>query len=89
MDALYMLTTIIHLEGEWAFAHSFSAKSVSESQNISAYKARKHLKELRELGMIQRQGNLYMFTHEGWDITHNIIRASQKYSMFGKAGKNE
>ena len=82
MEAIKMLCSLIHLVGQDAFAFSFSAKSLAEDLNMSVYSTRKHLKVLREYGVVQRSGNRYMFTWEGWDIAKLTIKASQKYNMF-------
>ena len=84
MEAIQMLCSYIHLEGVGAFAYSFSAKSLSEDLNMSVYSTRKHLRSLREYGIVQRSGNRYMFTWEGWSIANMTIKASQKYAMFSE-----
>jgi len=82
MEAIQILCTMLHLMGDSAFGFSFSAKSVAEEQNFSLYQCRKHLKSLREYGLIYRMGNRYMFTNDGYCIAKDIIRASQRVHKF-------
>lgn len=89
MDAIQILITQIHLEGEWAFVYSFSAKSISEAQDMSRYKASKLLKALREYGLIHRNGNRYMFTIAGWNIAHDVIRAAGSVTSFKGGVSND
>lgn len=82
MQSVQILCTMIHLAGESAFGFSFSASSVSKEQKITIYQARKCLKELREYGFIYRMGNRYMFTNDGYCITKDIIKMSQRVTKY-------
>jgi DNA-binding IclR family transcriptional regulator len=82
MQAILILTTLIHSEGEGAFAYSFSAASIAEEQSMTVYKARKLLKELREFGLIYRMGNRYMFTMGGWNIAHDVIASAKRVTKY-------
>lgn len=82
MQAILILTTIIHSVGQDAFAYSFSAASIAEEQNMTVYKARKLLKELREFGLIYRMGNRYMFTMSGWNIAHDVIASANRVTKY-------
>jgi len=82
MDALLILTTIIHMAGQDAFAFSFSAKSISEDQKITVYNARKNLKILCDFGLVYRQANRYMFTMGGWNIANDVIAAANRVTKY-------
>jgi predicted transcriptional regulator len=83
MEAIQVLCTKILLEGKGAFAWSFSAKSIAHDQNMTVYKARQHMKALREYGLIHRTGNVYMFTMSGYNIAHDVINASRQVAKNG------
>jgi len=85
MEAIQVLCTKIHLEGKSSFVRLFSAKSISEDQNMSIYTARKLLKALRDYGLIYRIGNRYMMTTHGYNIAIDVIRAAQSVQKFQPA----
>lgn len=77
MKALMFLREYPSLIGEDSFWLFFSALKIAEHFNISIYKARLLVAELREMGLVKRYGNLYALTNDGQNFAYTLAEIKE------------